>query len=275
MPLIAEPSTPTNQELTDASSSIVRSGGTDAPDVIGSLQTLTSILLDEASQADLLEQVLRLSAQVIATCSAVSVTVVDDDGNDATAAASHELASKIDALQYELYEGPCIDTLRTGAEHHIADLSSDARWPGFRERALHLGLTSVVTLPLVAGGTVIGALNIFADGDDGFCDEDIAVARTIASPAAVTLANGRAYRQATRLAEQLEEAMTSRVVIEQAKGILVVTRRCDPDQAFELLREVSQRSNRKLRDVADELVNQAVSVGERATGGKRLTPQGD
>ena len=269
MSLTAEPPKPSADPP-----STLRSTGAQAPDVVGSLQTLTSILLDDASQADLLEHVLRLSAQAIPTCSAVSVTVVDDDGNYATAAASHELASEIDALQYELYEGPCIDSLRTGDEHHIADLGSDERWPGFRDRALHLGLTSVVTLPLVAGGAVIGALNIFADGHDGFCDQDIEVARTIASPAAVTLANGRAYRQATRLAEQLEEAMTSRVIIEQAKGILVVTRRCDPDQAFEMLREASQRSNRKLRDVAGELVNQATAAGQRTGNGQPLTSQG-
>lgn len=126
-----------------------------------------------------------------------------------------------------------------------------------------------MTLPLVAGGSVIGALNIFADGTEGFTDQDIEVARSIASPAAVTLANGRAYRQAKRLAAQLEEAMTSRVVIEQAKGILMVTRRCDPDQAFEMLREVSQRSNRKLRDVAGDLVGQAAPARARTTKASR------
>jgi uncharacterized protein YdbL (DUF1318 family) len=127
---------------------------------------------------------------------------------------------------------------------------------------------------LVAGGAVIGALNIFADGDDGFTHQDIEVARNIASPAAVTLANGRAYRQATRLAQQLEEAMTSRVIIEQAKGILVATRRCDADRAFEMLREVSQRSNRKLHDVAHELVSQAASAGKEATNGRSRSASG-
>lgn len=255
---------------TDGTSAVLSPRGADPTDVIGSLQTLMSILLDDASQADLLEKVLGLSAQAIGGCSAVSVTVVDDDGNYATAAASHELASEIDALQYELYEGPCIDSLRTGDEHHITDLGSDERWPGFRDRALHLGLHSVVTLPLIAGGIVIGALNIFADNTDGFTERDIEVARSIASPAAVTLANGRAYRQAKRLATQLEEAMSSRVVIEQAKGILVVTRRCDPDQAFEMLRAISQRSNRKLRDVAGDLVSQA-ATGSRTINGQPTT----
>ncbi len=269
MSLTAEPQRPTGDPQ-----AIRTAPGAEAPDVVGSLQVLTSILFDEASQADLLEHVLCLSAQAIDTCSAVSVTVVDDDGGYATAAASHELASQLDALQYELYEGPCIDSLRSGEEHHIVDLEHDARWPAFRERALHLGLQSVVTLPLVAGRIVIGALNIFADGSDGFTDHDIAVARSIASPAAVTLANGRAYRQATRLAEQLEEAMTSRVVIEQAKGILVVTRGCDPDRAFEMLREVSQRSNRKLRDVAADLVTRAASAGSMAPAEQPMATRG-
>lgn len=258
---------------TDEAPSIARSGSSQSPDVAGSLQTMMSILLDDASQTDLLEHVLGLCAQAIGACSAVSVTVVDDDGNYATAAASHELASEIDALQYELYEGPCIDSLQSGDEHHITDLASDERWPGFRERALHLGLRSVVTVPLVAGGTVVGALNIFADGTDGFSDRDIEVARSIASPAAATLANGRAYRQATRLVEQLEEAMTSRVIIEQAKGILVATRRCGPEEAFEMLRAISQRSNRRLRDVALDLVNHAASPGATVTNGQPQAAQ--
>lgn len=101
MSLTAEPQRPTGDPL-----AIRTAPGAEAPDVVGSLQVLTSILFDEASQADLLEHVLCLSAQAIDTCSAVSVTVVDDDGGYATAAASHELASQVDALQYELYEGP-------------------------------------------------------------------------------------------------------------------------------------------------------------------------
>jgi GAF domain-containing protein len=228
------------------------------------LEELAGLLLEEGTLVELLEQVLQLTAAAIRSCAAVSVTVVDDDGGYATAAASDGRARSIDGVQYELAEGPCVDALHTGRVHHLRDLAAEDRWPGFRAQARSLGYRTVLAVPLSAGPTVIGALNVFAAGPDGLSEDDLATAHRIAVPAATTLANGRAYGRVERLARQLEDAMTSRAAIEQAKGVVMAQRGCSPDEAFAVLRVTSQATNRKLRDVAATLVAEVGRNGGRA-----------
>jgi GAF domain-containing protein len=230
------------------------------------LEELTGLLLEDGSLTGLLEQVLELTASAISTCAAVSVTVIDETGGYTTAAASHPDADTIDNAQYELSEGPCIDSLHTGRAHHLRDLGTERRWPHFRERAQQLGYRSLLSMPLLAGGVAIGALNVFAEEPDGLTEDDVALAARIGAPAATTLANARAYGRATRLSSQLQEALSSRAVIEQAKGILMAHQRCGPDEAFVALRRVSQRDNRKLRDVAASLVERTSSRARSASG---------
>jgi GAF domain-containing protein len=221
---------------------------------VRTLEELTGLLLEDSSLLGLLEQVLELTAEAVDSCAAVSVTVVDERGGYVTAAASSQDAREVDATQYELDEGPCIDALHTGEVNYLADVVSEQRWPAFCERARDLGFRTVLAVPLTAGADTIGALNVFAGGPDGLSEDDIALTGRIAAPAATTLANARAYGSARRLATQLQEALESRALIEQAKGILMARERCSADQAFALLRQVSQTSKRKLRDVAAAIV---------------------
>lgn len=221
---------------------------------VETLERLTGMLLEDSSLEGLLTQVLELTSRAIGTSAAVSVTAIDDDGSYLTVAATSDDARHVDDLQYALDEGPCVDSLRTGEEHHLVDLSSEQRWPGFRERAMDLGFASVLSVPLCAGSVPIGALNIFAANPAGLADEDIELARRIAAPAATTLANAHAYRQANRLAGQLQEALDGRGLIERAKGVLMATQGCSEDEAFGLLRQTSQQRNIKLREVAETIL---------------------
>lgn len=223
---------------------------------VRTLEQLTGLLLEETSLEGLLTQVLELTSRAITPSAAVSVTAIDDDGGYVTVAATSDDARHVDDLQYALDEGPCVDSLRTGDEHHLRDLAAEQRWPNFRERAMDCGFASVLSVPLRAGPTPIGALNVFAGEAEGLGEEDVEVARRIAAPAACTLANARAYRQAARLADELQVALDGRAVIERAKGVLMATQRCSEDEAFGLLREASQRRNRKLREVAAAIVAQ-------------------
>lgn len=231
-------------------------GDTDVADgYVRTLEELTGLLLEESSLLGLLEQVLELTAEAVDSCAAVSVTVVDERGRYVSAAASSPDAREVDATQYELDEGPCIDSLHTGQVHYLADVQTEQRWPGFCEQARQLGYRTVLAVPLTAGRDTIGALNVFASGPNGLSDDDIALAGRIAAPAATTLANARAYGSVSRLASQLQEALESRALIEQAKGILMARERCSADHAFALLRQASQASNRKLREVASAVVD--------------------
>jgi GAF domain-containing protein len=114
-----------------------------------------------------------------------------------------------------------------------------------------------LSVPLVVGGDGIGALNIYCRQASGFSAADEALAAPFASHASVALANARVYWRTQRLADQLQEALSTRGVIEQAKGIIIAQQGCSADQAFQLLVEMSQRSHVKLHDVASDLVARA------------------
>jgi GAF domain-containing protein len=221
---------------------------------LATLEELTRLLLEEASLEDLLDQVLQLTARALRSSVAVSVTVIDDDGSYRTVATSDDVAAAVDALQYELAEGPCVDALEQQEERYATDLASDGRWPAVSRRAAELGLWCVFAVPLVVNGDAIGALNVFGAVPGGLEEDDRELARRIAAPAATTLANARAYRRVSRLAGQLQEALESRAVIERAKGIIMAREGCGADDAFERLRKVSQDRNRKLRDVARAVI---------------------
>jgi transcriptional regulator with GAF, ATPase, and Fis domain len=229
---------------------------------VASIEELAGLLVEESSLDDLLGQVLELTSRAIQASAAVSVTVVDDRGDHATAAASSDDARAVDDAQYALDEGPCVEALRTGIEQRFDDLTELDKWPLFRERADELGFHSVFAVPLRAGGRAIGCLNVFAAEANGLSEDDRTLARRIAAPAASTLANGRAFRRVTRLAEQLQEALDGRAVIERAKGVLIAHTRCSEAQAFERLRRASQDQNRPLRLVAAEVVARSQGTHE-------------
>jgi transcriptional regulator with GAF, ATPase, and Fis domain len=228
---------------------------------VASIEDLAGLLVEERSLEQLLGQVLELTSRAIEASAAVSVTVLDDRGQHTTAAASSDDARAVDDAQYAMDEGPCVEALRTGVEQRFDDLTELTRWPLFRERAQQLGFSSVFAVPLRAGVHTIGCLNVFAAEADGLSEDDRMLARRIAAPAATTLANGRAYRRVSRLAEQLQEALDGRAVIERAKGVLIAHTRCSEDQAFERLRRASQDQHRPLREIAAEVVARAQGSG--------------
>lgn len=213
------------------------------------------LLLDE--QESLEESLHRLVAtcrDAIPACSDASITMQRDKG-PMTAAASSETAYRIDQWEYASGCGPCIDALRDGREHYLPDVDSAGPYDGFAAVLAEAGVRSVLGVPLVIAGEVLGALNVYAAQERAFDDETTrAVARHVAAQAATTLHNLRVYDASRTLAQQLEEALESRAVIEQAKGVLMGQRDCSADDAFEMLRRASQRENVKLREVAQRIV---------------------
>jgi GAF domain-containing protein len=143
----------------------------------------------------------------------------------------------------------------------------DSRWPAaLRDRAVELGFHSLLALPLEVNGTPVGALDLFSSAPDAFRPRDRELAWRLTGPAAVAIANGRAFREVSRLSSQLRTALDRRAAIEQAKGIVIARSGCSPEEAFELLREMSQARNRKLRDVAVAIVAARGQVADRVDG---------
>jgi GAF domain-containing protein len=173
---------------------------------------------------------------------------------------------EIDQPQYKSGKGPCLDAFRHRRSYAITSTWSDSRWPEFSRAASLHGIGSTLSLPLAAGDQSLGALNFYAAAENAFSQDDEQTGEGFATQAAVVLANAQAYWDARALSEQMAEAMRSRATIEQAKGIIMNQSRVGADRAFEMLRAASQNQNRKLRDLAEELVERNSGGGPRWPG---------
>jgi GAF domain-containing protein len=217
---------------------------------------LGRVKLDEVDLDAMLHRIAQLAKRTIPGARDVSVTLLRGDGAH-TAASTGELALALDELQYEHGYGPCLDAAAATASLSIPDMSNEPRWPDWAERATQAGAHSSLSIGLPVHEKVAGALNVYATESGAFDDDAITLAQTFAGYAAVALANVHLYETQATLAAHMQKAMESRAVIEQAKGIIMSDRRCTADDAFAILRNLSQDTNRKIRDVATVLVAQA------------------
>lgn len=176
------------------------------------------------------------------------------EGKPTTAVYTHEDAPRIDASQYETGSGPCLDAYRHQVVYRIDDCSSDPRWPTFTSDAAARGILSSLSIPINAREEGLGALNLYARRHCAFDDESAGRLARFSTHAGVVLSNARAYRVSVERGENLTRAMDSRATIDIATGILMATGGRSPDAAFQMLVSASQRENRKLRDIAAEIV---------------------
>ncbi len=229
-----------------------------------SVAALSRFVVSEKSLSESLTRVAELSLRAVYGADGAGVTWVEM-GEPTTVTAAGDFARRIDEIQYALDEGPCLQAYQTQQAVLVDDLRHDQRWPRFAPPALEYGLRGVVAVPLAVRGTRLGALNIYAL-QEGMLDESATATATLfAEHAAIVLANADAFSRAKSEAANLEQALTSRAVIDTAKGIVMARRHCDAEAAFEHLRTLSQAQNRKLREVAQELVDGVASdVGHHA-----------
>jgi GAF domain-containing protein len=214
---------------------------------------LGRIKLSDTDLNGVLQTIAGLAKRTIPGASEVSVTLIHGKGAY-TAAFTGDLALNLDESQYEAGHGPCLDASAATATMSVPEMTRETRWPQWTARARDLGVNSSLSIGLPVQDTVTGALNIYATKPDAFDDDAIVLGQTFAGYAAVALANAHLYDTTASLAQQMQAAMDSRAVIEQAKGIIMAERRCTADQAFSILTKLSQDTNRKLRDVAAALV---------------------
>ena len=179
------------------------------------------------------------------------------DGKLKTSIFTHPEVPDIDQAQYRTGEGPCVDAYRNGTTYIIESTREAGRWQEFRDSAARHGVLSTMSLPMITHDGPIGALNMYAETEAAFVEDDLDVGELFASQAAFLLANAQAYWDARTLSENLEQAMVSRASIEQAKGMIMSSVGCGPDEAIKILIRQSQEQNVKLRDLADELVRNA------------------
>jgi GAF domain-containing protein len=197
-----------------------------------------------------------LARRAVPGTAEVSVTLVGGDGPH-TAAFTGRLARSLDERQYEIGNGPCLEAATTAATLSVPKIAREDRWPEWAAHSLEAGVHSSLSIGLPVRDSLSGALNFYATVPDAFDEDAVVIAQTFAGYAAVTLINTHLYQASIALTRNMQAAMESRAVIEQAKGIIMGERRCDADAAFQILTTLSQEANRKLRTVAAALVDRA------------------
>ncbi|MGN9812589.1 ANTAR domain-containing protein [Micromonospora sp. BQ11] len=176
-------------------------------------------------------------------------------------AASDESARLMEVHQLQHDDGPCLDAYRTGRPVTNVNLAAATdQWPKFAPRATQAGFESVHAFPLRLRRQVVGAMSVFGRADE-LDDTDTKIVQSLADVAVIGLLQERAIRRGEVLTEQLQGALNSRVVIEQAKGIIAQHRGVSPDEAFNLIRGYARNNNRRLSDVAQTITTDLASLG--------------
>jgi transcriptional regulator with GAF, ATPase, and Fis domain len=218
---------------------------------------LADTMVDDFDVIDFLHMLTDRSVRLFAA-SAAGVVLADPRGELRVAAASSEAAELIELFQIQNHEGPCLDCFRTGQPVSATGLSAlNRRWPRFAAAATQAGFHTVEALPMRLRDQVIGALNLFRAGPGPFDLADLRIGQALADVATIGLLQERYVRRSEAVAEQLQGALTSRVIIEQAKGKLAERLSIDMGQAFGLLRDYARSTNQQLTDVARDFVDSA------------------
>ena len=227
------------------------------PDLPAALIALAGITLGDSSLDGVMQRTCEITKTAIADADEVSVTLLAADGAR-TVASSGPLAVRMDQTQYAAGAGPCLEAAQRGEPVLVADAPGDTTWPGYADAADALGVRASLSVPLRGEEGLAAALNIYASNADQFDADTVNEATELARFASIVLTNADQYFRAKTLATQMERAMHTRAVIEQAKGIVMAQQRCTPDEAFDMLVRLSQSTHRKLREVAISIVEQIV-----------------
>ena len=215
---------------------------------------LADTLVDDFDIVDFLHR-LTDHAAAVSGAEAAGLLLADSRGRLRYMAASNETGKLLELFQLQNDEGPCMDCFATQQPVVNADLATAGdRWPRFAPAARSAGFQSVHAFPMRLRDETIGALNIFGRSDTLFHDDDVRSVQALADIATIALLQERALARAEALTEQLEGALNSRIVIEQAKGALAQLEGTTPTDAFQLLRQRARSERRRLVDVAHDVI---------------------
>jgi len=232
-----------------------------AAELTASFAETARALFSAGGVTNTLQLVVDLAEATVEGCDYAGIFLREGDAI-VTPVQTDPLVIEIDRLQKETGEGPCLDAVERGETYYAGDLSDEPRWGRFGPLATALGVRSLLALSMPSNGTP-GALNLYARYPQAFGAVDRARALILASLAGVAVSSARSHEDEERRADNLHAALATREIIGQAQGILMERERISAEQAFDILRRASQHLNRKLGDIAKDLVD----TGERpATG---------
>jgi transcriptional regulator with GAF, ATPase, and Fis domain len=226
---------------------------------------LTDTMVADFDIIDFLHVLTDRSAQLL-DVAAAGLLLADPRGDLRVIAASSEAARLLELFQLQSDQGPCLDCYRTGQPVHIPDMAAAAeRWPRFTVAAQEAGFAAVQALPMRLRDQVIGALNFFSATPGAFDPAGVRIGQALADVATIGLLHERSMRESNALNEQMQTALNSRVVIEQAKGKLAERFGLDMDRAFGLLRDQARARNLRLAELAQSFVDGTATLSGQGT----------
>lgn len=222
--------------------------------------TLADTLTSDFDVVDLLHTLVEETAQILGI-EAGGLMLADPQGHLQLMTSTSESADLVEIMQLAAAAGPCIDCFNTGTAVSVPDIQqSDGRWPAFQRAALQQGFHSVHATPMKLRGQIIGTMNLFGTSRGAVSDRDAAVAKALADVATIGILQERLIREGQVIAEQLHSALDSRVIIEQAKGIIAHSQSVDMGDAFSVLRSYARNNNVTIRSVAEQISNRTLTV---------------
>ena len=230
-----------------------------------SLGRLARSLEAEDDTGTMLDDVVEAAVELIPGAEAASISLVVARRQIISPHRTGDLPERVDAIQTEVAEGPCLDAAYDRETIRVPDMGHEQRWPKFASRAYEAGAASMLSFQLYVQGDTMGALNLYSRQLNGFDEESEQVGLLFASHVAVAFASAQKT-------DHLDRAIVSRDLIGQAKGMLMERYQIDGDAAFRVLARVSQSTNRPLRDVAHELVTTGRLAGLQEASAEPTRP---
>jgi GAF domain-containing protein len=207
---------------------------------------------------------------------AAGILLADNDRHLRVIGASTEQVGLLELFQIQNDEGPCLECFHTGIVVQNSDLTAESEWPSFAAESIRSGFVSVCAVPLRLKDLILGCLNLFISEPVGLSEAEIALAQALADVASIAIVQDMATREAAIREGHLQHALNSRIVIEQAKGMIAERAGVDMDDAFARLRSFARNNNRGLTEVAEGLVDGSIAVDvlseRRASGDRRRPP---
>lgn len=227
--------------------------------LVDTFVTLADTLVAGYDVVDLLQTLVEACADLL-EASAAGLMLADRNGDLSVVASTSERSRLVEMMQLRYGLGPCVEAFSTGAVVQIEDIEALDKWPDFCREALAQGFRAVHAVPMKLRGDVIGTLNLFSVRPGLLAPLDANAAQGLADVATIGILHERALRENELTRTQLQSALDSRVIIEQAKGVVAQTRGVDMDQSFRALRDYARSHNLALRDVAKSVVARELTL---------------